>query len=215
MKNKKAILFLIILLINLVYAVNYPAPFVEGSTSGEPISEDRRSSLDQTEANTVADDLSASLESTGDVTISGDAWKVGTESLSSKKELWSQEGLCGFIKGCAGDNVCYPFGFIKEEQYCGFDKGANLEDFRFEKISFHNQSNAKEKCIYDFECKSNFCFNNLCVGNIESLLTNILGRLGYLEDKVEKITNQIIKTGLSKTKNSNNLFGLFKNIFSK
>jgi len=108
---------------------------------------------------------------------------VGTRDSQAKQ--WSEESLCKFINGCLDEGSCYPFGYIREEQYCGIYYISS-----FERFGFINQSKSEENCTYDFECESNFCFNQKCVGKIDSLIIPITEKINIIEDKINTIGNK-------------------------
>jgi len=97
----------------------------------------------------------------------------------NNKEMWSEKGICVFVKGCFVDDECYPRGYRKEGQYCS-DKVHPYIDMS----TFINQSKAGESCENGFECVSNFCFNGKCVSEINSLLMDLIQRISVLENKL-------------------------------
>ena len=112
---------------------------------------------------------------------------------SNNKEMWSEKGLCDFVKGCFVDDECYPRGYRKEGQSCS----KKVHPFPHSNISaFINQSKAGESCEDGFECVSNFCFNEKCVNQISSLITNIIQRISIVESKFN-----ILQLNLGELKN--------------
>ena len=111
-----------------------------------------------------------------------------TNSYEEKKD-WSEKQIKRLIEKncnwCSDDDYCYPFGYVKKEQYCGIDK-----TLHFEKINFINQSESGTNCAQDFECKSNFCFNNECIGTMESLLFSFHEQINELNKDLEEEKNK-------------------------
>ncbi len=116
--------------------------------------------------------------------VGGDSVIVTNTDSSEEKELWSEKQLCKFVRGCLEEDFCYPFGYIRDEQYCGIYYISS-----FEKFGFINQSKSEENCTYDFQCKSNFCFEGECVSSIESLTPGLkekVENLGLTINEIEK-----------------------------
>jgi len=119
-----------------------------------------------------------------------DVSQIENEVKIIEGELWNNEDLCRFTKGCFEEGICYPFGFIKESKYCSnyyiweSSSKTNWLNQSIEKIGFRGQSQSGEMCSYDFECKSNFCFNGKCVGSFNKFIADILLRISILEDRL-------------------------------
>ncbi|MDP4039523.1 MAG: hypothetical protein Q8P57_03005 [Candidatus Pacearchaeota archaeon] len=103
-----------------------------------------------------------------------------SSQLSGDKVLWSEAEVCKFIKGCNENYGCYPQGYIKDNQYCGVYYIGNS----FERVGFVNQLESEETCSYDYQCKSNFCFNGECVGSFQAMMGDVLSRISNLEEKI-------------------------------
>ncbi len=86
------------------------------------------------------------------------------------KSVSSGYDICKFTKGCLEADGCYPFGYVKEKQYCSSN-------------GFIAQQSAGQ-CSYNFQCTSNLCFNNACADSLESLMANILKRISSIEQQV-------------------------------
>lgn len=126
----------------------------------------------------------ASLEvnaiSSGTVVVSN------TDSEGEEKELWSKKQICSFIRGCWEDRECYPFGYIKEEKYCGI----YYIQSSIERFGFINQSESEENCIYDFQCKSNFCLNQRCTNSIEATVLELNNKIKDIELSIGEIAKE-------------------------
>lgn len=154
------------------------------------------------------------------------------EESWNQKESWSQNQICEFVKGCLDkeEEICYQFGYVKDNQYCGFDDN-HYQKFKIKRSNFVNQSEPGEMCSYDFECKSNFCFNGECVGNFQTLIKDVLLRISSIEEKlglvkveVENLAQEkeigseieelpIVENQIEENKES--LFNNFKSLFMK
>lgn len=132
----------------------------------------------------------------------------GTISVDSseEKELWSEKQLCRFVGGCLEENFCYPFGYIRGEQYCGI---YFISSYR--RVGFINQSESGENCTYHFQCKSNFCFNNECVNSIESLTLGLKEKLekenNLLEERIKSLEEQLNKTQIKENETNSLITG--------
>ncbi len=130
-----------------------------------------------------------------------------TKKLKTEEVLWSEQSICKFTNGCSADK-CYPFGTIKEGLYCaGSDQGFVKQQ------TIHG-----DLCSYDFQCSSNFCFNNQCVSNYQSLIKDVLTRIYALESRlgldlkeinIEEQQNDTIETLEVK---ENKVSGFFKRL---
>jgi len=102
-------------------------------------------------------------------------------SLTSSEK----RAFCEFQLGCyIKYEGCYPYGYIKNELYCS-GEGRSLSEMEdTEHINgFRDQKTSGEFCSTDFQCKSNFCFNEKCVGKIDSLMIHIISRIKVIENK--------------------------------
>ncbi len=132
-----------------------------------------------------------------------------TKRLNADDELWSERKICDFTNGCASDK-CYPFGYIKEGLYCAGSKQGFVKQ----------QYIHGETCSYDFQCTSNFCFNNQCVSNYQALIREVLTRLYTVENKLELDLKEI-ETDVPKNEivvetleiKENKFSGFFKRLF--
>ncbi len=138
-------------------------------------------------------------------------------SDTPNEKLWSDEGICKHMKGCWMGNECYPFGYIKDGSYC-YDK-AEYYYSGFYTINFVNQSNSNERCEYDFQCKSNGCFNGKCMSGLNTFIKDIMSRLTILENKKdyqipeEKQMNNSNQS-LKGPQKSNGITGFFTRLFN-
>lgn len=124
-------------------------------------------------------------------------------------KLWSEKKICEFTNGCSADK-CYPFGYIKNDTYCGGSEQGFVEQ----------QHLSGDACVYDFQCSSNFCFNNECVSNYQSLIRDVLVRLYALESKLrldlkeintDSQVNETVTESLEIKENK--VSGFFKRLF--
>ena len=151
------------------------------------------------------------------------------ENLEIEGSLWTKKQICLFTKGCFDKEGldCYPMGYIKDKQYCGIYYIAS-----FEKFDFINQSLNGEACSYNFECKSNFCFNGECIGSFQAMLKDVLLRISNLEEKGGLIKGRVnalsqekevelgfeeisLKKDLETKENVNDFLKIFENLLSK
>lgn len=127
----------------------------------------------------IYDQLKDRSTGTTDAAVAGDANAVETTQTNPDEKLWTKSAICNLMRGCQDyeDYICYSFGSRKDDKYCGYYY-ANYVGI----IRFINQSEEDSSCDNSFECKSNFCFNGKCVGDIENLLLDLVERIEYLED---------------------------------
>lgn len=189
--NKKMILLIVgVFIISFISAANYPAPFVENGESDTAVVYGAGTSgSDPTVATNLNTDLSNSVNAPT-IQDSDIATYINSneEPLSSEEKYWSEKQICQFTLGCASEDKCYPFGFIKDDQYCG-----TYFISSFERTKFLAQLDARENCTYDFQCKSNFCFNDKCINRIETLIASFINRISTLEWRIEKNGNYMQK----------------------
>jgi len=102
------------------------------------------------------------------------------------------------MKGCFDktEEECYPLGYIKDNKVC-FKKHYSKNIYSF---VFINQSKSGENCTYDFECESNFCFNKKCVGDIKSLIVDIIQKVSLFENRINLLEIGLEKLGESSHK---------------
>lgn len=122
----------------------------------------------------------------------GSANEINFNTGGFEKKMWSNDELCEFINGCLIEGkICYSFGHVDEEKYCGFDE-SHYSKFRIKRNSFINQSEDGENCSYDFQCQSNFCFKNQCVREVSSLIKEITLEISNLENEINVINNDLV-----------------------
>ena len=119
-----------------------------------------------------------------------------------KERLWTQKQICELGGACFDEEekTCYPSGYIKNSKYCGFD--SERYKARGNGMTFIDQSESGETCTNDFECKSNFCFNQECVSSFQVIVKDILLRISDLEKKVNSA--QLETNTLSEEKETGN-----------
>lgn len=95
---------------------------------------------------------------------------------------WSKRDACFFMKGCYENPMCYPFGYIKDGQYCS-DK---LEEWGKISYGFVNQKSYDgDICENNFECQSNLCYGGECISPSE------VGLIDYLNKKINELEARI------------------------
>ena len=124
----------------------------------------------------------------------GSTTLVQTQPQYSQIQNWNTQQLCYFTKGCLKDTHCYPLGYIENGTYCG----DYLISGAIQRSKFFPQLNQSQTCIYDFQCKSNFCFNSKCVENINSLLEELNSKVSGLNSTISTYNNsfELVKNRL-------------------
>ena len=151
--------------------------------------------------------------------------QIGDESLSAK-ETCEVRGWHYVLNRNAVEIIidnktyslsgCFPLGYHQNGYYCeiGYDKM-----IRSNVSMFIPQKNAPENCSYDFECKSNFCFNGECVDVIKTVDDEVI-RIN--KSDLEELRNIIENTEASLEEDYDeevsksffsSLLGWFRNIF--
>lgn len=168
-------MFLGIMFFSLVAGASYPAPFTSDTAT---IIGANAAPSDNIAAPSIASNLN-----TNTYTI------VKTE-IKTDKKLFSEKDICKLMKGCYnlkeqeidlqnGNNIsidtdlymgCLPYGYRIGNKYCGFKETVSkyTKKTRFE-LDLFSQSNSNEECSNSFECKSNFCFNRVCIDTIKTV----------------------------------------------
>jgi len=111
MKVKFILMFLILVGgIVFVQSASYPAPFVSGETDAGTISSESKSLVSGSSL-VVVERSNPRFEN-----YSSDIQNV----LKKDPIDWTIKENCIFIKGCWNfkEKICYPFGYVKEKQYC-------------------------------------------------------------------------------------------------
>ena len=126
-------------------------------------------------------------------------------------------------KGCWEDNFCYPFGHIKEGQYCSNRDPYYYEKFKIEISSFINRSEENKSCNQSYECKTGVCSEGVCLNLTKQYMEieTLNKEIGFLKDKITglSINENLVETdeveeipeekGIFRT-----MINFFKNIFS-
>lgn len=108
-----------------------------------------------------------------------------TVTQTPKITDWSSNEICDLMSGCS-QGMCYPFGYIRNETYCG----DYYDDFngrqKYEGSKFQDQKLLTENCTYDFECISNFCLNGKCKENFNEVIVPLQLELNRLKSILEE-----------------------------
>ena len=91
---------------------------------------------------------------------------------------------------CESDDERYPFGFRKNESYCGYDE-ETYERHQIVKTRFHRQKEAGKVCVHSFECESNFCNNGKWFSGNISKLINLENKVEELKQRISKLEDKI------------------------
>ncbi|MFA5485107.1 MAG: hypothetical protein WC260_02565 [Candidatus Pacearchaeota archaeon] len=179
MENKFFLGLLFVFLISLADSASYPAPF--------------------SASNAVVIGSNAAASDAAAVSI---ATNLGMKAVSPSATidiLYNPgEDLCNFIKGCfIYDNdyhksYCYPLGYRMNDTYCSeILKSESPGGYKKYEYRFLNQSEIFEICENHFECKSNFCFNNKCIGNIEDKINRLNEEIDNLKNLINKFEKNV------------------------
>jgi len=141
---------------------------------------------------------------------------ISISFVNASNIIWTESKICNHVKGCWDGVQCYPFGYIKEGYVCA-NKYNNLTKHNLR--GFYPQLNSGEFCEYDFECKSNFCFNNQCVSELNTLIIDIASKIINPPEIVSNLKVENLSTNNSfkqiiENKSQKGITGFFTKLFS-
>ncbi len=115
----------------------------------------------------------------------------------------SQEEIDCLRKGCFMDNICYPFGSIKNGTACS-QKGKLIGTYAYP--AFVNQSETGLTCNQGYECKSGVCSNGFCIDldNVTAEISSLKNDLSALSQQNTELNSSLLETQQS-VEESNNL----------
>ncbi len=85
---------------------------------------------------------------------------------------------------------CSHLGLIINETYCGEAYHTRNGNQIYDGLRFQEQKGEGYNCTYDFECKSNFCFNQECVNGLPRLMGDFLQKIEKLENRIKELERQ-------------------------
>lgn len=150
-------------------------------------------------------------------------YEIETEK-GEKEELFSEKDICELMKGCWDVEECFPNGYRKDDIYCGWKQKLRDGRLTYYESVFITQKNVTEQCNNSFECKSNFCFDEKCVGTLNVVEKEVvdgeivridksdLEELRNIVEDVEKSMEGDYSEEVSKDF-FGSLIGLFKRMF--
>jgi len=112
------------------------------------------------------------------------AFSEGTITITStepKEPQKSQAERDCYRKGCFLKEICYPFGNIHNKTYC-FENGEMIAAHIY-RPGFVNQSEEGVSCSNNYECKTGFCSNSICIN-----LTKLENEINFLREQVNNIS---------------------------
>ena len=138
---------------------------------------------------------------------------VSQDPQQSEEKERSQEEIDCQKKGCFMDNVCYPFGSIKDGTACS-QKGKLIGTYAYP--AFVNQSEIGITCNQGYECKSGVCSNGLCIdlGNVTSEISSLKNDLVALSQQNTELNSSLLETQQS-VEESNNLLQKIANFLKE
>lgn len=195
MRNHLVTIFLLILLFS----------FLASSTTPTPIASDLgiKTLADSTTTTTFTNEDTSSYVTREDLIK---YFPEFGESLPSKFS-------CGRKNQCYSSSSCHDEGEIINGTYCFVN--SSISD-SFKKAYFLNQSEKGESCNYDYQCLSNFCFNQTCTEDLEEVISNLLSRIENLENEIDLLKNRFVNNQSSETVLiEEKELGFFGRLFSK